>query len=91
MFNEKSRLQIRTGDQPEEWKDVSSFDIATAIPVFTINTLIPDSFDYVSCTYDANDNMTQAVFKTGGSTGTTVATLNMTYDANDNLSTVTKS
>ena len=47
--------------------------------------------DYISNTYDANNNLTTAVHKRGGASGKTVATLTMTYDASDNLLTVTRS
>jgi hypothetical protein len=47
--------------------------------------------DYISNTYDGNNNLTVAVYKRGGASGTTVATLTMTYDGNDNLLTVTRS
>ena len=90
MFTEKSRLQVRTGNQPEIWTDVSSFAGGTGIPVNTLNTLVTQSYDYVSLSY-TGDNLTGVVFKTGGSAGTTVATLALTYDGNDNLLTVTKS
>ena len=84
MFTEKSRLQVRTGNQPEIWTDVSSFAGGTGIPVNTLNTLVTQSYDYVSLSY-TGDNLTGVIFKTGGAGGTTVATVTMTYDANDNL------
>jgi hypothetical protein len=90
MFNEKSRLQIRTGNQPEIWTDVSSYTGGTGIPVNILNTLVTQNYDYISCSY-TGDNLTGVVFKTGGSTGTTVATLALTYDGSNNLLTVTKS
>jgi len=90
MFTEKSRIQIRTGNQPEIWTDVSSFAGGTGIPVNILNTLVTQNYDYISCSY-TGDNLTGVIFKTGGSTGTTVATLALTYDGNNNLLTVTKS
>jgi hypothetical protein len=47
--------------------------------------------DYISNTYDGSGNLTTVVYKRGGASGNTVATLTMTYDANDNLLTVTRS
>lgn len=47
--------------------------------------------DYVSNTYDANNNLLTVTYKRGGAAGKTVAVLTMTYDANDNLLTVTRS
>jgi hypothetical protein len=46
--------------------------------------------DYIANTYTGS-NLTQTVFKRGGSGGTTVATLTMTYDGSSNLLTVTRS
>lgn len=58
--------------------------------------LIPSS-DYVAYTYyGATNNIETAVYKTGGSGGSTVATLTFTYVGggaanNDNVATLTKS
>jgi len=46
------------------------------------------AYDFVSNTY-TGDNLTQSVYKIGGASGTTVATVVMTYDSNDNLLTLT--
>jgi hypothetical protein len=46
--------------------------------------------DYISNTYTGS-NLTTVVFKRGGASGTTVATLTMTYDGSNNLLTVTRS
>ena len=46
--------------------------------------------DYIGNTYTGN-NLTGVVFKRGGASGTTVATLTMTYDGSNNLLTVTRS
>jgi len=45
--------------------------------------------DYISMSYTGS-NVTGVVYKLGGASGTTVATLTLTYDANDNLLTATK-
>jgi hypothetical protein len=45
--------------------------------------------DYISNTYESG-NLTQAVYKAGGSSGQIVATLTMTYDGSNNLLTVTR-
>jgi hypothetical protein len=55
----------------------------------TSNLAIPEH-DYVSCSYTGT-NLTGAVFKSGGASGITVATLVLTYDGSGNLLTVTKS
>lgn len=46
--------------------------------------------DYIANTW-TGANLTQTVFKRGGSSGTVVATLTMTYDGSGNLLTVTRS
>ena len=46
--------------------------------------------DYIANTYTGT-NLTQAVFRRGGASGTVVATLTMTYDGSDNLLTVARS
>lgn len=46
--------------------------------------------DYIVNTYTGS-NLTQTVFKRGGASGKTVATLTMTYDGSNNLLTVTRS
>jgi hypothetical protein len=61
---------------------------ATAVPVSgTVNVLtgleIPEH-DYIDLSYTGS-NLTGVVYKTGGSGGTTVATLTLAYDGNDNL------
>ena len=47
--------------------------------------------DYIVNTYDASNNLLTAIYKRGGGSGKTVATLTLTYDANNNLLTVTRS
>jgi hypothetical protein len=44
----------------------------------TINSLVPDAYDYIDLTY-TGDNLTSVVFKTGGAGGTTVSTLTLAY------------
>ena len=55
-----------------------------------MNTLVTDPYDYMGLTYSGT-NLTQVVYKTGGSGGTTVATVALTYDGSDKLTSVTKS
>jgi len=56
--------------------------------------LVPTAFDYIALTYVAAGNgvgeVETAIFKTGGSGGTTVATLTLTYNASNEVATVTK-
>lgn len=68
-------------------------DAGNPVPVQgTVNTLtgleIPDH-DYISLSY-TGDNLTGVVYKTGGASGTTVATLTLAYSGS-NLISVTKS
>ena len=52
-------------------------------------SLVPGEYDYIAITYTGS-NITQVVYKTGGSGGTTVATLDLTYDGSNNILTVTR-
>lgn len=68
-------------------------DSESPVPVVgTVNTLngleIP-AHDYVANTY-TDGNLTQTVYKTGGSSGTVVATVAMTYNEADQVLTVTR-
>ncbi len=58
---------------------------STKVPGFSL-----PSYDYISCSY-AGSNLTGVVYKSGGSSGSTVATLTLTYDGSNNLTSVTKS
>lgn len=59
------------------------------VPVTIPGLKIPDH-DYVSLSYTGS-NLTGVVYKTGGSSGTTVASLALVYDVNNNLISVTNS
>lgn len=63
-------------------------DSGNPIPVVT-GLEIPEH-DYISLSYTGS-NLTGVVYKTGGSGGTTVATLTLVYDGSNNLTSVTKS
>lgn len=56
----------------------------------TVPGLQIPSHDYISMSY-TGANLTSVVYKTGGSGGTTVATLTLAYDGSSNLTSVTKS
>ena len=58
-------------------------------PVSNQTQLVPFVFDYVGLS-PTGTNPTTIVYKTGGASGTTVATLTLTYDANLNVQTVTR-
>ena len=59
------------------------------LPVYQTSGLSLPVHDYISCSYTGS-NLTQVVYKDGGSSGTVVATLDLTYDGSGNLLTVTK-
>lgn len=51
--------------------------------------LVPKQYDYISIpSYNANNDPLTVVYKTGGASGTTVATLTITYDVTGNISSV---
>lgn len=69
-------------------------DVDNPIPVSgVVNTLtgleIPEH-DYIGLSY-TGDNMTGVVYKTGGASGTTVATLTIAYDGSNRPTSVTRS
>jgi hypothetical protein len=69
-------------------------DSGNAIPVSLTSSAIPGlntpPHDHISLSYTGS-NVTGVVYKTGGSSGTTVATLTLAYDSNNNLTAVTRS
>lgn len=58
--------------------------------VIAFQPLSPAEYDYISLSYTGS-NLTGVVYKLGGASGTTVATLALTYDGSNNLLTVTRS
>lgn len=70
----------------------------SGVPILKVlniaGSLIPTAFDYISLTYvssgDGAGEIQTATYKTGGSGGTTIATLTLTYDSSSRISTVTK-
>lgn len=60
------------------------------LPVMDFSNLIPQSYDYISLSYTGS-NITGIIYKSGGASGTTLATLTLTYDGSDNILTVTRS
>lgn len=55
--------------------------------------LVTEGYDYIALTYVASGNgegqIETATYKTGGSGGTTVATITITYDSSDRIADVT--
>jgi hypothetical protein len=77
--------------------DIIIKDPTTGIPVnsskgnlhvMNFGTLVPEEYDYIALSY-TGDNLTEVVYKVGGSTGTTMATLTLAYTGSV-LDTVTK-
>jgi hypothetical protein len=68
----------------------SEFAFVAADPISVVTGLEIPEHDYIDLSYTGS-NLTGVVYKTGGSGGTTVATLTLAYDGNDNLISVTKS
>jgi hypothetical protein len=58
--------------------------------VANAGNLVPEKYDYISLSYTGS-NLTGVVYKSGGSGGTTVATLTLGYDGSNNLTSVTRS
>jgi len=57
---------------------VSTSGTKTALDTVNISQLIPEIYDYISLSY-TGDDLTGVIYKVGGSSGTTVATLALTY------------
>lgn len=52
----------------------------------TLNSLVPSKYDYVALAYNGSSLLTSATFKLGGSTGSTVSTINLSYSGSDLIS-----
>lgn len=62
-----------------------------SLPIVPSNALVPEKHDYIDLDYNASRQLDTVTFKTGGSGGTTVATLALVYTGDGDLDTVTKS
>ncbi|MHA1690056.1 MAG: hypothetical protein ACTSU7_00330 [Candidatus Heimdallarchaeaceae archaeon] len=58
------------------------------LSVSTFNSLVTEAYDFIDCNYTAG-LLSEVIYKTGGSGGTTVATITITYTGSD-IDTVTK-
>ena len=65
-------------------KPLTTLDIGVFIRSFVIPT-----HDYVGMTY-TNDNLTTLIYKNGGASGSTAATLTLAYNSGGNLLSITK-
>lgn len=78
--------------QKGSYKQLVDTNIAQRVAVES--GMITESYDYVALTYVAAGNgageIETAIYKTGGASGTTVATLTLTYNAADEIATITR-
>lgn len=76
-------------NKPQNFDDQALITELESIQGFDI-----PAYDYLALTYVASGNgageIETVVYKTGGSGGTTVATLTLAYDASNNLTSVTQ-
>ena len=68
---------------------VSASDGLGAKRVIPITGLVPNSYDYISIAYNAGSNPTTVIYKKGGVSGETIATLTLGYSG-DNVISITK-
>jgi len=73
-------------------EDTNGNPVTATLGALNVNNqtqLVPFVFDYIAL-LPTGTNPTTIVYKTGGPSGTTVATLTLTYDGNLNVQTVTR-
>jgi hypothetical protein len=76
-------------DRPQKLlKIIDNGDGTYSLASVMFNGLVTKSYDYISLGY-TGDNLTSVVYKTGGASGTTVATLTLVYSGST-LTSVTK-
>jgi hypothetical protein len=67
-------------------------DLQQAHRVTQLNSLVPEEYDYIELTYigagPGTGEIGTVVYKTGGVSGTTVATLTLGYDGSNRLTSV---
>lgn len=74
----------------------SSYDDSSGgLKTVNISSMISDPFDYIEITYVPSGpgagEISSVTYKSGGSSGTTIAVLTLGYDSGNNLTSVTKS
>lgn len=73
-------------------EETSQTALLTDLEARLAGSLVPVAHDYLSITYvGATTDINTVTYKTGGSGGTTVATLTMGYDGSNRLTSVIKS
>jgi hypothetical protein len=82
----ENRLDTLTGIEATEAADIATIKAK----VSSLAGMEIPAHNYISCSYTGS-NLTGVVYKTGGASGTTVATLTLGYDGSGNLTSVTKS
>lgn len=75
------------GSTPGEKVEITNFPSSQAVN--ETSGLVTEEYDYVGLGY-TESNLTSVVYKTGGASGTVVATLTLGYDESDNLISVTR-
>lgn len=91
MRDKEAAIAVKEHDSVFNVKKVSSFKsdgngnlVREAITGMNIGM-----YDYIELGYTA-DNVTSITYKTGGASGTVLATLSLTYNGSDNLTSVTR-
>ena len=78
----------------ENNSSIANVDTSGRVSVIDFAKLVPKEYDYIALTYVTTGNgigeIETAVYKTGGSSGTTVATLTLAYDSSNRLSSITR-
>lgn len=87
-----TRINGRTYEEIAVTTGVQGIEIRndTGDPILTASGLGIGEHDHISLSYTGS-NLTGVVYKTGGPSGATVATLTLAYDGNNNLISITKS
>lgn len=81
---------LRYSDGTEVLPATEATSVSINAGVETLNSLVPSVFDYIELNYTLG-NLTQAVYKNGGVSGTVVSTLDIVYDIDNNIISVTRS
>ena len=54
------------------------------------NNLVPEQYDHITLTYNVGNYLIGVIYRTGGGSGTIVASLSLTYDGANNLISVAR-